>query len=234
MDNAVSRLLVLLLRGKELSAATQCMQNWKTLFNVTHDHEVPEKLGALLVLAGDAARQVIELHPDCTDGVNYWRSRIAAALTVSTLHSPWNEFFKYIDSHSISYLKMQAKLVNGERGTVLLDDSRLKSSHGALRTALDEIASSSLSPEAKLVLLDRVRSLIAAIENYEIVGQQAIFDLLKATAFDLGALKEAGQDVSGSKSLKEGLSILADLMTVASTIPVLGPPALALIQRITQ
>ncbi|WP_447595916.1 hypothetical protein [Stenotrophomonas rhizophila] len=234
MDNAVSRLLDLLLQGKQLPVSTQCMQNWKTLFNVTHDYEVPEKLGAMLVLAGDAARQVIELHPDCTDGVNYWRSRLATALTVSTFQSPWNEFFKYIDSHSISYLKMQAKLVNGERRTIPLDDSRLKSSRDALRMALDEIALSDLSAEAKLVLMDRVRSLIVAIENYAFFGQQAIFDLLKATAFDLGVLKEAGQDASESKSLREGLSILADLMTVASTIPVFGPPALALIHRITQ
>jgi hypothetical protein len=234
MDNAACRLLELLLRAKQLPMSNQCLLNWKTLFGVHHDYEVPERIGAMLALSGEAARQIVDLHPDCAEGVNYWRSRLTSAMTVATLNSQWNEFFKYIDSHSISYLKMQAKLVNGERKTSKLDKDRLGQALSALRTSLDDIAASDLAPEAKIILLDRIRSLIAAIENYAIVGQDAIFDLLKAAAFEMSAFKEAGETMPSSSALREGLSILADLMTVASSMPAIAPPAIALIERIVQ
>jgi hypothetical protein len=234
MDNSVSRLLKILERAKELKGTNPCIQNWKELFNAREDYEVPEKIGSLLTLSGVAARQVVALHPDCIDGVIYWQSRLTSALSSASLKSEWSEFFKYIDGHAISYLRMQAKLVDNERRSTLLEESRLNDARIALHTALDEISSSNLSNEAKIILLDRVRSLIAAIENYAIFGQDAIFDLLKATAFDIGSLREAGQDIPKSGALREGLSILADLMTVASSIPALAPPALALLERIVQ
>ncbi|EKT4088135.1 TPA: hypothetical protein UMF74_002257 [Stenotrophomonas maltophilia] len=234
MDNAASRLLDILLRAKQLPPSNPCLHNWKVLFGIDHDHEVPEHIGALLSLSGEAARQIVELHPDCTAGVDHWRSRLTAAMSMATLQSSWNDFFKHVDSHSITYLKMQAKLVNGERRTAKLDGDRLDHALSALRTSLDDIVASELAPEAKIILLERIRSLIAAIENYGIVGQEAIFDLLKATAFDISTLKDAGETMPNSNALREGLSILADLMTVASSIPAIAPPALALIERIVQ
>lgn len=232
MDNAISRLLSILEEGRNHKGGTPCLAVWKSILKVESDIEVPERYGQVLALAGKAAEEVLRISPSSIDGVNHWRSRILSAMSNSTMTSPWETFYGQIDKHTFIYLRMQAELIDGKVPTKSLDVEKLSKARQHLQVALKEIRDSDLSPNIRMLLIARIQSIISAIDNYSISGQEEIFDSFKSALFDVAAVTHKEGDFPGKSKVREGLTILADLMSFADGLISLSGPVSQLLKSL--
>lgn len=232
MDNSAFRLLRLLEKAKGHPDTTPSVRVWKSVFELANDADVPGRFGQLLVLAETAASDILEIDSSCSDAVSYWKGQILNAMSATTLHSPWKDFSKFIDTHTLQYLNLQARLLNASHTTFQLDREKLGRARDSLWEALESIRESDLPLPAKQILIKRISELISAIDDYVITGQEGVFDAFKLAAVDLRDELAAHPDIAGKSKLREGLSIIADLMTVATATAALSGPALKLLELV--
>lgn len=229
MDNAASRLLAILESGKKLQGNISCVSAWKTLLNANSKAEVPEKFGEVLWLAGKAADEVLRISPNSTYAVSHWRNCILAAVSNSHLASPWENFISHIDGHTLEYLRTHAELIDGKFPAKTLNSEKLQEAKKKLLDALGEIRNSDLDPATRIMLTAKIQAIITAIDNYFITGQEGVFDSLRIAAFDLVAVEQKQRDFPGHSKAREGLSILADLMSYADGLIALSAPVTKLL-----
>ena len=224
MENSASRLLELLEKGKAFPKNKSCADAWKFLLGVERDIEIPERLGHFYRLVGQAAEDVIRSNPAAAGGVDHWRSRIYSAIENSKFGNPWENFINQIDSHTFNYLRLQSDSLDSKRPTKKLNKDHLKKARDFLEKSLDEIRESSLPGADKINLIAKIQSVIFAIDNYDILGQEAVFDSMKIAAFDYANTSNKHQEMPGQSNVREGLAILADLMSMADgAIALTGP-----------
>lgn len=203
---------------------------WRQIFSSKDNLEVLREVGLLFSLVDSAAKEADSFTSGFSGrSTTHWRNQILTALTTVSAHNSWEKFRTSIDSHSIGYLELQANLVGGRLSDLSVSDEKLGEALVHLNAAIGEVGSSSLSSEVKLLLLRRLRELIAAIEDYGFTGNPALFDQLKATTFDLAAVRTINPEINEIDELEKGLSILANAMAVASSLKGLAKPALKLL-----
>ena len=225
MDNSAYRLLTILEAGKKYPGNRPCLSAWKHLLGADTELEVLGKYGYFFRLVGEAAEEVLRISPSSEGAVSHWKSRILAGISSSHMSSPWEAFMGQIDSHTFEYLRMQVDLVDGKIHKKSLDIEQLTKARGHLFVALNEIReSNSLTPETRIALIAKIQGIISAIDNYSIVGQDHVFDAVKAAFFDIAHANQRGVEVPGKSSIREGLSILSDLMSVADGAIALSGP----------
>jgi hypothetical protein len=233
MDNSAFRLLTILEAGKNYPGNYPCVRAWKDILGAETELEVPEKYGYFLRLVGETANDVLQISPSSEDAVAHWRGRILAAMSSSHMSSAWEGFISNIDSHTFSYLRMQADLINGKTPKNSIDTSQLAKAREHLQIALNEIRDSrTLKAETRIALISKIQAIISAIDNYHIVGQEYIFDAVKVVYFDMTLAKQEGIEVPGKSNIREGLSIIADLMSMADGAIALSGPIMQLVSNL--
>jgi hypothetical protein len=221
VENAALRLVRILEKAKEEPAErVAAVAVWKRVLDVETDEELVEKFGLLMALTGEASREILESFPDSADIVRHWQTKLYQVFAGFSLGaSPWSEVVAQIDKHTIHYLRLHAQLLERNVDQKRMSKSDFSEARSLLQAAIEEIKASELAPEIKIRIVERIRAIITAIENFEITGQDAVFDafVLAVVETSMGKGKQAK-----SEKLKEGLGVLANLMTVAQATRELG------------
>ncbi len=203
---------------------------WKQLFGSRDNLSVLRELGLLFPLVENAALEASSFGNGLTgQSTKHWRTQVLTSITGATAHNNWEKFRSGIDVHTLGYLELQANLVGNINSDQPISEEGLGEALEQLKAALLQIGQSSLSVEVKAILLRRIRELIAAIEDYRFIGNPALFDHFKAASFDISAAKADNPEVSKIDGLDKGLSILANAISVASSVKGLAKPALKLL-----
>lgn len=226
-DSATNHLLTIATAARNLSIDRPFIDGWKILFDISDTTEAYRKIGLVYKLIDVAAQEVLVSHPEQLEAVNHWRSQLYTGMQATSAGN-WLHFIKYIDVHSINYLRLQASLVHLTIGEMQVDRDDLIEAKNLLIQAIDEIGASHLGDQTKIMLIKRIRCLITAIEDYWITGNDAIFDQFKATVYDLAANSEIREKGLGEK-LSQAAEILANVVTSASGIQQLIAPTLKLL-----
>ena len=233
MDNSAYRLLTLLEAGKKYPGNYACVRVWKDLLSAETELEVPEKFGYFLRLVGETAHDVLQISPSSVDSVSHWRGQILTAMSSSHMSSAWEGFINHIDSHTFAYLRMQADLIDGKIHKKLIDINQLTKAREHLLLALSAIRdSNTLAPATRIALITKIQAIISAIDNYHILGQEHVFDAVKVIYFDMTHAQQQGIEVPGKSNIRDGLSIFADLMSMADGAIALSGPIMQLLQNI--
>jgi len=226
-DSATNHLLAIAVKARELAIDRPFIEGWKIIFDISDTTEAYRKIGLIYKLIDVAAQEVLGSHPEQLEAVNHWRNQLYSGMQATSAGN-WLHFIKYIDSHSINYLRMQASLVHLTTGEMQVDRDDLLKAKDLLLQAIDEISASHLNGQTRMMLMKRIQKLIAAIEDYWITGNDAIFDQFKATVYDLAANSEIREKGFGDK-LSQAAEILANVVTSASGMQQLIAPTLKLL-----
>jgi hypothetical protein len=110
---------------------------------------------------------------------------------------------------------MQVRIASAISNLKIINKEKFIKAKECLESAISEIKDSNLSVQIKTLTIKRIGDIIFAIENYEITGQDEVFDRLKLAIVDLKDefLKE---DLPGKKKMKEGISLIADLIQIGT------------------
>lgn len=229
MDNAPLRLYRLLKAMKDYPHEQKSVASvWKAVLNIEDDMDMPQKVGAVLLLSGQAARQVLDAEPDALGAVQHWRHQIYQFCSFG-FGNKWADARGQIDKHTLEYLKLHARILQHVAPSLDIPIDRLNEARIALEKAINEIYASDLAPDFKFLLIDRIRSIVVAIGNYLITGQEGVFNAFKVAGVDLREPLSSAE-IPGKGHLREGLSIIADLMTVAASGVALAAPVKNLLE----
>lgn len=226
-DSATNHLLSILIEARELQVNVAFIDGWKRLFRVNDSLEAYRKVGLLYQLIDSSAQEVLVSDQTQVDSVNHWRAQLYKGLNSGPTKN-WLEFLSCIDAHTINYLRMQASLVHLTNSDNQIEPQELLKARNMLDEAILEIKESGLSEPTKIAVIRRLRSIMAAIDDYSICGNEAVFDQFKATIFDLAANTEVSEKGIGKK-LSEAIAVLANLVTSATGLQQLASPALKLL-----
>jgi hypothetical protein len=170
-------------------------------------------------------------NPDARNAATHIRACMLRICS-SNLAAPWAETLKFIDQHTIEYLRMHSRLSRVYAPIKLLEKESFERARNCLESAIEEIRNSNLTAQTKFSLVNRIRSILNAIENFEITGQEQVFDEFKLAIIDLKD-ELAKDDLPGKSKIREGLSIIADLLQIATTIYALTSPVRQMIENLT-
>lgn len=223
MDNAASRLLEILEKGRDIEGDTQCVNAWRMLFPIEDNIDVAGYFGDFLKLSQDAAKEIIGTHPDESDSVNHWKSCIFKAIYSVPLNGKWADFQRHIDRHALNSLRSQAKLLHANHQRRQINSETLQSIRQHLTLAAEKLSDSNIDDFIKTTIGLRIDQVISCINRYRFCGSESVIDAAKLLAADISILpeepREAFKESSAFASIKESLSILSNATTVATALP---------------
>ena len=229
MDNPAERLLRILESAKNYPAKQHhAASAWKSIFGLQEELQIPAKLGGLYVLASRVSKEMVDRSPSSAK-VAAHLNNCMLRMCHGRLNEPWEETSKYIDEHTIEYLRMHANFSKSFLKNREIDQNDFLKARSALEDAISEISRSNLSLDSKNLIIRRIRDILIAIDNFAITGQEAVFDAFKIAIIDLNN-DLSDDNLPGKSSLREGLSTIADLLQVATAVPTLSPPVKQIIE----
>jgi hypothetical protein len=138
------------------------------------------------------------------------------------LAGQWATFINCIDQHTITYLIMHSRLLQVNSKSQLASEDALANIREELNSVLTELLHSDVEFEVKKYLSRNLRKLIAAIDEYKLTGNLAIFDaieiLMGHSVFDAKYKNLITEHVIG-KRIVDAIGLLADVMTIATGLP---------------
>jgi len=233
LDNPARRLVTILEAGKRIKIDAPCKTAWAQLLGVDpHSHELFARMAKVMELPSLAFQALTDADPSDAQDCNHWRAQLNNAFSQQNLSSNWQTFIGHIDQHSVTYLKMHAKILDLGSSRHAINPAEL----GKARAELDDILKNVLASEdielaPKKYLVRNLRKLITAIDEFHLTGSEAIFDAIEVTIghaiFDESYKKALKQEVTGSK-LGTCLETLANLISVAQGVKELAAPIVSL------
>jgi hypothetical protein len=233
-DNPAARLLALLTEGKMCLPGTSCREVWNDLLNANGDASLlMSRLGKVMELSRETVLALEAAFPDQGNTWSHWEAQVNTAFMVQNLHATWESFINHIDTHSITYLRMSAALLQTRMTTKLIANDELST----LRTTLDQILvdvfATDQPEEVKRYLVRSLRKLINSIDEYRLTGTLPMLDTIESSlghaAVDK-AYKSFLTDTEVGKKLLDTLASMANVVTVSVGIPQLSQ-AITLLAR---
>jgi hypothetical protein len=178
-----------------------------------------------------AAEEVLEIAPKQANSVNHWRSQVSSALYAAHGNIEWRHFMANIDGHTFEYLRLHSEITALVIKKSTTDFALLESAKKSLLDAINEISESSASSLVKISLIKRIISVVNAIDDFQITGDERVFDEFKATLFDLSKAKDNMNDMPGKSKIRDGLAIISDLMSTADGAIALSGPIVKLLEN---
>lgn len=222
-DNPAARLLSLLSQGKEIPEQTPCFKAWEELLGVQDNNSLlMTRLGKVMELPRSTIEAVQETFPDQPNTWSHWEAQVNSAFMVQNMHANWATFINHIDSHTITYLRMAAALLEAKANTKLIANEDLMTIREKLSDILAEVLTSNQPDEVKSYLARSLSKVIATIDEYKITGALPLLDLTEKAiahaAFD-DNYKAFLSNTELGQRLLETLASMANVVTVAIGIP---------------
>ncbi|MEB1976542.1 hypothetical protein VDR82_15890 [Xanthomonas campestris pv. campestris] len=226
-NSATNHLLKIVIAARDLRLHASFIDGWKRIFGEAESLEIHRKIGLFYKLIDTAAQEVLAADPEQADAVNHWRSQLYTGLSAAAARN-WTDFHAHIDSHTINYLKMQSRVVHLTNGDKAIDDEELMRAKSLLLEAIEEIKNSDLSGNAKVAVIRRIRTLLAAIDDYSLTGNEDVLDQFKSGIYDFAANPEIREKGLGEK-FAQAAEVLANIVTSVTGFQQLAAPTLKLL-----
>lgn len=225
-DNPAARLLNILERGKQYNVNENCREVWMEIFDIDDGSEsvLSSRLGKTMALPDQIISIIKKDFPNQINTYTHWSNKVSAGFYQQNLNSHWGSFINNIDSHTITYLSLNADLIQTKLPTKLLEKDQLESLRQKISELLSELLKSDLEDSFKTFLAKAFQKMVLAIDEYRINGAEPIMDNIEGIfghAFFDNKYKEALSETEFGGKVVETLTNIASTMTI-----VLGLPAL--------
>jgi len=233
--NPAFRLLSILENGRSKDQSTACRTIWAEILKTSENSpELLIRLGKTMELPSLIVQALQDTYPDEPNTWDHWSSQVRNAFMQQQLHGPWSSFIGYIDSHSYTYLRMHAKLLQVQSKTKPLNSEILEETRSTLNECLTNLLKAELDQEVKTYLARNLRKLIAAIDEYHITGTTGIFDSIEVVmghqVFD-PKYKSFIRESDLGQQISTVVGIIADAMSIVMGLPQIGGSINALIGK---
>lgn len=234
--NPAYRLLTILEEGKSISAQTECSTAWAQILKTgAQSPDLFIRLGKTMELPSLIIQALQDTYPDEPDTWTHWNSQIKNAFLAQQLQGQWASFINQIDSHSINYLRMHAKLLQVHSKTKPVDVDILKQTRTDLNKCLSQLLEDNdVNLDVKRYLARNLRKLIAAIDEYNITGTSGIFDSIEIVmghqVFD-PKYKKFLRESNLGEEISTIIGTVADAMTIVLGLPQLSSSINALLGK---
>lgn len=233
--NPAFRLLSILEEGKNENQQVTCRSVWAKLLKT--DENSPElliRLGKTMELPSLIVQALQDTYPDEPSTWDHWNSQVRSAFMQQQLHGQWTTFISQIDSHSYTYLRMHATLLQVQSKTRPLNHDVLETTRSDLNECLVTLMKAELDQEVKGYLARNIRKLIAAIDEYHITGTTGIFDSIEIVmghqVFDPN-YKEFIRGTAIGQQISTIVGTIADAMSIVMGLPQIGGSINALLDK---
>lgn len=183
LANPASRLHRLLKEGKRVSSDGNAFTTWASIFDISPDEkaEVLRKLGGVFELPSEIRVEVKEL-----EGVNHdllleWLPVVEDAFARINLSSKWSRFIDKIDDTVLYGLKLCDDQLSRNRDRVSVEPSELVEILEEVRELFDSVVASDLDKELRHFILDHLKSIEEAIQDFQIRGPASVEKALHET-----------------------------------------------------
>ena len=235
-DNPASSLHRILSLGVREKHEQACHEVWRRLLEVKPDDigGLVSKLARVMELPRQTLIVIQTCFPNQIDASRVWMAPIESAFMQQQLAGQWGSFAGQIQPYCIAQLSLTAELLQTRITTQLLEETELNRLLAELSTLVQEIDSSKLSPSLKAYLARELTEIQQAIRDYKVNGALPVLRNVEAM------LGHSLLDPSYSSFLKDhelgarlldNLSAMANLLTVAVSLPQLSQGLAALMLR---
>jgi hypothetical protein len=233
--NPAFRLLSILESGRSQDANTACRTIWASILKTNENSpELLIRLGKAMELPQLIVQALQDLYPEEPNTWEHWSSQVRNAFMQQQLHGPWRTFISNIDSHSYTYLRMHAKLLQLQSKTNPLKNEVLEETRLSLNECLTKLLQADIDQDVKTYIARNLRRLIAAIDEYHITGTTGVFDsieiLMGHQVFD-PKYKAYIQESDLGKQISTTVGTIADAMSIVLGLPQIGGSINALIGK---
>ncbi|HEY4092690.1 MAG TPA: hypothetical protein VGN46_14345 [Luteibacter sp.] len=226
LDNPASRLHDILARGKIIPATDSCRTAWGQLLGSGSNQALTmARLGKVMELPQQSLNAMEVAFPHRVGACSHWVGKLSSAFGRQDLDGVWETFIKFVDEQSMSLLGLTADLLGGLEKRSRLDIEHLSQVREQLNELLVAVLASDVSADVKRWVVNYLRKIIVAIDEYHITGALAV---VEATDGALGHARANPEYRSflrdhelGGRVL-EGISAAANLVTVAMSLPELA------------
>jgi hypothetical protein len=233
-DNPAARLLIILEEGKKKRRDSVCRATWTEILETNGNESLLlSRLGKAMELPHLAVASLQELYPTDDATWTYWLQRVTTGFKSQQLHASWQTFIDHIDDHTITYLKMSARLLQERSTTKLIADEELSTIRETLDAIVQELIDSDQPDEIKKFLTRHLRKILTSIDEYRITGALPLLDALESTighgALDKGYASFLTNHDIGKRVL-DNLYAMANVITIAVGFPQLAQASALLLR----
>lgn len=234
-DNPAARLLSIIEIGRSIPPNQICREAWQQLLNVQDNNALlMSRLGKVMELPGLAINQIKEMYPEQGDTWSHWSSQVNTGFMSQNLNATWSTFIGNIDTHTITYLRMSASLLEAKSNTNTISDADLQEIITKIKSLCDDIIESDMNDDIKKYLLRYIGKLVIALDEYKITGAISLLESIETTighAHIHPQYKSFLTDTELGKRILDTLGSMANVVTVAVGIPQLTQTIALLTQQ---
>ena len=227
-DNPAKRLLDILNEGKEKNQKSNCGAIWSNLLELDGDdgeEVLMSRLGKVMQLPELIVKELKKIEDTEENDYNHWVKQISIAFSQQNLSQNWETFIKFIDQHTITYLKMNKQLLSAQASYQEISADKLIEMREKISQLIQEVRESDLNPEIQSYLLSVLSEIHLAIIEYKITGYLPIVNGIDATvghAVTNSYFREKVNESNVGKKVwatLQGLSVIITLVTGAPQLP---------------
>ncbi len=233
-DNPAGRLLHILQEGKDNAPHNTCKDVWFQLLEVENENFalLMSRLGKVMGLPEQIRSQIQYYYPN--QNCKHWINQVNLAFSTQTLDGSWEGFNQYIDEHTINYLSMSVDLLDTKENTQILKEDKLSEIREKINDLLTDILEEDIDEHFKKYMVDYLRKITVAIEEYKISGATPIVESIEQAlghAFIDKKYKDNLLKTETGKKIITALGAVASVVTIAVGLPQLSEPLQFLLEK---
>ena len=236
-DNPAGRLLHILQEGIDIDPNTICRDVWFKLLEIEDKNLalLMSRMGKVMELPEQIVSQLQYHYPNQDNTHEYWVNKVNEAFSTQNLNGCWKEFNNNIDEHTINYLSIYADLLDAKENTQILKEDKLSEIREKINDLLTDILEEDIDEHFKKYIVDYLRKITVAIEEYKISGAAPIVEsiekILGHSSIDEKYRENLFKTKAGEKIIT-ALHTVASMVTIAVGLPQL--PELPELQKLLQ
>lgn len=209
-----------------LDKQRNCRECWEELLDARGNTALlMSRLGRVMELPRLTISALMASYPNQGETWKHWEAQVSAAFMVQNMHAEWKSFSANIDSHSITYLRMAADLLNAKQQSRLLEQAEVTAIRDRVQAVLDAVLEADLPPALKAQLVRCIKRIIDALDEYQITGGVAILEAAEASLGHASLdseYKSFLQDTALGQRVLDAISAAANIVTVSIGVPQLS------------
>ncbi len=177
-NNSAARLLNLIKTGKAIDRNLFIHEAWSKLLSIPKDDKslLFKRLGKTISLTLEVRKDIEALSISKEDIALYlrWWGPVHSAFHGTTLEMKWDQFLNRLKDDTILSLEFCASTLSKEKPEKTIEKEKIQSILKEIDNLIDEIENTDLEQPLQNYLLEHLRNIKNALEEYKICGIAAI------------------------------------------------------------
>lgn len=226
MGNPANRLLTIIEAGTHHQKTRNCRDVWKALLNANDDALLLSRIGksmALIRASEEAIKAINGIEPTRYLG---WIPQVNTAFSQQNLNATWSTFIDHINAHTINYLSNTADILEIKSNEPDITNSNLEEITSLIEKTRQEILDSETQENLKIYILQKLREIQVAIDEYGITGKTPIVESVEAAFGKLVTNKDFREDSTNNPATENFWKLMGRILIITSiTLNVAQLPA---------